>query len=213
METPAQNPAVQTANSPEAKMPDAVAPQSTLNDTFLNALLIESEPLAFLESLIPGNEFVSLNNTASALLPSLDFPEIQSSISTALIKELRNGQRTIDTAILSDLTLRANESSTITEECASSILKYQERLTLQQRDIPPLLVSISSLATKLASVTLSGNEAENSVFQYSLALAKLTADLNQIVETNPGLSLNATSRLPQADTKALLRNYRYTTLS
>jgi hypothetical protein len=119
----------------------------------------------------------------------------------------------MDTSILSDLTLRANENATATEECARNILKYKERLPLQQREIPHLLASISSLATKLAAITPSGNEAENSVFQYNLALAKLTADLTQIIETNPGLSLNATSRLHQAVRKALLRNYRYTLLS
>jgi hypothetical protein len=99
----------------------------------------------------------------------------------------------MDTSFLSDLTLRANENVTATEECASNILKYQEHLTFQQRDIPPLLALISSLATKLTTITPSGNEAENSV-----SLAKLTADLTQIIETNPGLLLNATSRLHQA---------------
>jgi hypothetical protein len=85
----------------------------------------------------------------------------------------------MDTSILSDLTLRANENATATKECASNILKYKERLTLQQREIPPLLALISSLATKLTTITPSGNEAENSVFQYNLALAKLTSDLTQ----------------------------------
>jgi hypothetical protein len=68
------------------------------------------------------------------------------------------------------------------------------------------------LASKLAEITPSGSEAENSIFQYKLALSKLSADLTKIQESFPGLLLNATVRLHQAVRKLLLRNFRYTTL-
>ena len=169
METPMQTPAVITVQLPETEMSDAVPTQSTLTGTPLNALLVEAEPLAFLESLVPGNTFASLNNTALALIPSLEFPVIPSSISTALVQELRTGQRTLDTSILSDLTLRANENATATDECASNFLKNKEHLTLQQWELPPLSALISSLTAKLVATTPSGDEAENSVFQYTQA--------------------------------------------
>jgi hypothetical protein len=128
-----QTPVVTTVDLPETEMSDVTPTQPPLIDNLLNPLLVEAEPLAFIESLVPGNTFASLNYTASALIPSLELPVIPSSVSTTLIKELRTGQRTLDTSILSDLTLRANENATATEECTRNILKYKERLTLQQR--------------------------------------------------------------------------------
>ena len=51
------------------------------------------------------------------------------------------------------------------------------------------------------------------MFQYKLALSKLSAVLTKIKESIPGLSLNASARLHQAVRKSMLRNIRYTTLS
>jgi hypothetical protein len=79
----------------------------------------------------------------------------------------------------------------------------------QLRFTPPLLLR----ATKLAAITPSGPEAENSNFQYKLALNKLSTNLTKIKESNPGRSLNATTRLHQAIRRTLLRNCRYNTLS
>ena len=135
-----QTSVTKTAELPETEMSDATSSPPTI-ENLLNPLLIETEPLAYLESLIPGNAFVSLNYTASALIPPLVLPVIPSSVSTALIKELRAGQRTLDTSILSYLTLRANENATSTEECASNIVKYKEHLALQQQQIPLCLSS------------------------------------------------------------------------
>jgi hypothetical protein len=125
-----QTPVVAAVELPETEMSDA-----PLIDNLLNPLLVEAKPLALLESLIPGNDFASLNHKASALIPSLELPVIPSSVSTSLVKELRNGQRTLDTSILSELILRANENATATEECARNVSKYKEHLAHQQREI------------------------------------------------------------------------------
>ena len=85
-----QTPVIKTVELPETEMSDVTPTQPTLIDTPLNALLVEAEPLAFLESLVPGNTFASVNYTASALIPSMEFPVIPSSISTALVKELHS---------------------------------------------------------------------------------------------------------------------------
>ena len=142
-----QTSVTKTAELPETEMSDATSSPPTI-DNLLNPLLIETEPLAYLESLVPGNAFASLNYTASALIPPLVLPVIPSSVSTALIKELRAGQRTLDTSILSDLTLRASENATATEECASDLVKYKEHLALQQQQIPPLIAELSSLTAQ-----------------------------------------------------------------
>ena len=92
-------------------------------------------------------------------------------------------------------------------------MKYKEHLALQQQQIPPLLVELSSLTAKLGASSHDGDEAANLVFQYTQALAKLSSDLTQVMETNTGLILNATSLLHQAIRKALLRNHRYTRLA
>ena len=81
-------------------------------------------------------------------------------------------------------------------------MKYKEHLALQQQQIPPLLAEISSLTAKLGAISPDGEEAANLVFQYAQALTKLSSDLTQIIETNPGLILNATSLLHQAIRKA-----------
>ena len=190
-----QTPVTKTVELPETEMSDVTSTQPPQIDNLLNTLLVEAAPLAFLESLVPGNAFASMNYTASALITSLELPVIPPSISTALIKELRTGQRTLDTSILSDLTLRANDNATATEECASNIVKYKEHLALQQREIPPLLAEISSLTAKLVATFPDGEEAANLVFQYTQALTKLSFDLTHIIETNPGLLLIATSLL------------------
>jgi hypothetical protein len=91
-----------------------------------NALLIEPIPLAFFETVMaPGNYFVPMNNQAAALLFSPNLPVISSSISRALITDLRDGQRTLNTSIINDLALRANENATETEDCCTDIIKYQ----------------------------------------------------------------------------------------
>ena len=179
----------------------------------MNALLVEPIPLAFLETVAPGNDFVTMNNQAAALLVSPNLPEIPPSISRGLIKDLRDGQRTLNTSVINDLAIRANENATETENVCTDIKKYHERLGLQIRDIPPLITSISTLASKLAAITSSDSEAENLLFQYKLALSKLSGDLTKTREAIPGLSLNASARLHQAVRKSMLRNFRYTTLS
>jgi hypothetical protein len=181
MVTPAQTPAAkQISSPPAAEMTDAATTPTKINDVTLNSLLLEPAPLAFLKTVAPGNNLIFLNNRAAALLCSSDLPEIPPSISTAFIRELRAGQRTLDTSIINDLALRANENAPETEDCRSDIVKYQERLALQLRDIPVLIATISTLATKLAALTPSGPEAENSIFQHKLALNKLFTDLTEI---------------------------------
>jgi hypothetical protein len=63
METPAQIPAAKTnSSSPAAEMADAATNPTKMFDVTLNALLLEPAPLAFLETVAPGNDFTSLNN-------------------------------------------------------------------------------------------------------------------------------------------------------
>jgi hypothetical protein len=91
--------------------------------------------------------------------------------------------------------------------------KYSERLGQQIEEIPPLVISIDTLAAKLATITSTDAEETNSLFQYNLALKKLSGEVTKTKEAIPGLSLNATARHHQAVRKAMLRNFRYTTLA
>ena len=59
----------------------------------------------------------------------------------------------------------------------------------------------------------SDEEETNLLFQYKLALSKLSGDLKKTQEAIPGLSLNASARYHLALRKALLRNFRYSTLA
>ena len=81
------------------------------------------------------------------------------------------------------------------------------------KEIPPLIVKIDTLTTKLATCTAHDEEETHLLFQYKLALSKLSGDLTKTQEAIPGLSLNATARHHQALRKALLRNFRYSTLA
>jgi hypothetical protein len=45
----------------------------------------------------------------------------------------------LDTSIINDLALGANDNAQEAEDCCSGVVKYQERLVLQLRDTPPLL--------------------------------------------------------------------------
>jgi hypothetical protein len=114
-----------------------------------------------------------MNTRAATLLGSLNLPEIPSSISRALIKDLREGQRTTNTSIINELAIRANENATATENVCSDLKKYNERLSQKIEEIPPLIVSINTLAAKLAAITPSDAEAGNFLFQYNLALKNL----------------------------------------
>jgi hypothetical protein len=47
-------------------MTDATSSPNEVSTVTLNALLIELIPLAFLETVAPGNDFVPMNNQAAA---------------------------------------------------------------------------------------------------------------------------------------------------
>jgi hypothetical protein len=77
MESSAQTPAAQKVfQPPSTEMTEATTSPTEVCTVTLNALLIEPIPLAFLETVAPGNNFVSMNNQAAALLFSPNLPEI-----------------------------------------------------------------------------------------------------------------------------------------
>ena len=213
MEAAVQTPATQeTPLNPVTEMTEAThSPVEEI--TVLNALLIETKPLAFLETIAPGNAFPSLNAQATALLTMPDLPEIPPSISRNLIKALREGQKSMDTAILNELTISACENATATVDASNELKEYNAHLGKLIEEIPPLIDQIDALTNKLATCTASDEENQNLLFQYKLALSKLSGDLKKTQEAIPGLSLNASARYHLSIRKALLRNFRYSTLS
>ena len=86
MEFSEQTPATQeTILNPTTEMTEAtLCPIEEI--TTLNALLIETSPLAFLETMAPNNAFASLNAQAATLLVMPVLPEIPLFISRSLIK-------------------------------------------------------------------------------------------------------------------------------
>jgi hypothetical protein len=211
MESSAQTPAAQgVPQPPSTEMTEAITSPSK-EVIPLNALLVEPNPLAFLETVAPDQAFVTMNTRAATLLGSPNLPEIPPSISRALIKDSREGQRTTNTSIINELAIRANENATATENVCSDLKKYNERLGQQREEISSLIVSINTLAAKLAAITPVDAEAGNFLFQYNLALKKLSGELTKTREAIPGFSLNATARLHQAVSKEMLRTFRYTT--
>jgi hypothetical protein len=115
----------------------------------------------------------------------------------------------MNTAITNDLAITASENATVTANVCNDLKKYSEHLGKQIEEIPLLIINIDMLATKLATFTSNDEEDTNLLFQYKLALTKLSGDLTKTKEALPGFSLNATARHHQAVRKALLRNFRY----
>ena len=143
MEAAVQTPATQeTPLNPTTEMTEAT--HSPIEDiTVLNALLIEPNPLAFLETMAPDNAFPSLNAQATALLTMPDLPEIPPSISRSLIKDLREGQRSTNTAILNELTITACENATATVTASNDLKEYNVHLGKLIKEIPPLIVRLT----------------------------------------------------------------------
>ena len=69
-----QPPSQKVSPPPTAEMTEAATKPTKVCDVTLNALLIEPIPLAFLETVAPGNNFVSLNNQAAALISLSNLP-------------------------------------------------------------------------------------------------------------------------------------------
>jgi hypothetical protein len=80
----------------------------------------------------------------------------------------------------------------------TDLKKYSKHLGKQIEEIPLLIIKIDTLATKLATFTSNDDEETNLLFQYKLALTKLSGDLTKTKKAIPGLSLNATARHHQA---------------
>jgi hypothetical protein len=163
MELSAQTPAAQgVPQPPSTEMTEAITSLSK-EVVPLNALLIEPIPLAFLVTVVTGNAFATMNTRAATLLGSPNLPEIPPSISRALIKDLREGQRTTNTSIINDLAIRASENATATENACTDLKEYSERLGQQIEVIPPLIISIDTLASKLAAITSTDPEENNTI--------------------------------------------------
>ena len=160
MDLSEQTPATQeTILNPTTEMTEATS--SPIEEIItLNALLIETSPLAFLETMAPNNAFASLNAQAATLLTMPDLPEIPSSVSRALIKDLRDGHRTTNTAIINDLAITASENATATVNVCNDLKKYSEHLGKQIEEIPLLIIKIDTLATKLATFTSNDEEGD-----------------------------------------------------
>jgi hypothetical protein len=213
MESSEQTPATQVFPQPPATEMSKSTSSPHEEITSLNALLIDPTPLAFLETVAPDNAFASMNAHAAILVAMPILPEIPPSVSRALIKDLRDGNRTTNTSIINDLAITAIENATATPNACIDLKKYDEYLGKQMEEIPPLIIAIDTLATKLATITSNDDEETNLLFQHKLALTKLSGDLTKTKEAIPGLSLNATARHHQAVRKAMLRNFRYITLA
>jgi hypothetical protein len=105
MESSEQTPATQgVPQSPSTVMAEATS-SSPKEIIPLNALLIDTTPQAFLETVASDNAFATMNARAATLLGMPTLPEIPPSISRDLIKELRAGHRTMNTSIITELVI------------------------------------------------------------------------------------------------------------